>query len=206
MMRIVVFQQQGSGEAKIAGVRRHGRGIEIVRVFSVDEPGLPAMIDAPEEYVESDFEADLVLDFLRHPDLSDYLIDLCHRKKIPVIASGKKNPKAICPFTCCGLGRLAVAGAYGRQFGLPEVAMVLDGQQRISEVTVRRGAPCGATREAAPLLVGLTPDEARVRFAREIQYICKADPANFDPVSGKSQLHYAGEVHAAALKQAGDET
>jgi hypothetical protein len=198
-MRIVVFQQQGSGEAKIRGVRQHGRDIEIVRVFSVDAAGLPAMIDDPEQYISDDFEADLVLDFLRHPDLSDYLVDLCRQKKIPVIASGKKNPHAICPFTCCGLGWQDAAGAYGRQFGLPEVSVVLDEDQRIVEVTVHRGAPCGATWDTTPLLIGLTLDEARVRWAREIQYICKADPANFDPVSGKSQLHYAGKVHSAAL-------
>ena len=28
------------------------------------------------------------------------------------------------------------------------------------------------------------------------------DPSGFDPISGKSPLHYAGDVHAAALKKA----
>ena len=39
-------------------------------------------------------------------------------------------------------------------------------------------------------------------LAREVQYICYADPSAFDPISGKSPLHYAGAVHAAALKKA----
>ena len=35
-----------------------------------------------------------------------------------------------------------------------------------------------------------------------MQYLCVADPSSFDPISGKSALHYAGKVHAAALKKA----
>ena len=34
--------------------------------------------------------ADLVLDFLKHPDLSNDLIAMCGERKIPVVASGKK--------------------------------------------------------------------------------------------------------------------
>ena len=45
-------------------------------------------------------------------------------------------------------------------------------------------------------------EEAAVTFAREVQYLCVADPSAFDPISGKSSLHYAGDVHAAALKKA----
>jgi hypothetical protein len=51
-------------------------------------------------------------------------------------------------------------------------------------------------------VIGLPLDEAISTLAREVQYICYADPSAFDPISGKSPLHYAGDVHAAALKKA----
>jgi type I restriction-modification system DNA methylase subunit len=41
---------------------------------------------------------------------------------MPVIASGQNIPGAICPFTCCGLGRRKSLGAYGEQFGLQETS------------------------------------------------------------------------------------
>jgi hypothetical protein len=48
----------------------------------------------------------------------------------------------------------------------------------------------------------MTPEEALPTIARQAQYLCVADPAAFDPVSGKSALHHAGHVHAAALEKA----
>ena len=36
-------------------------------------------------------EADLVLDFTKHPDLSHDLALMCRKRNIPVVASGKKT-------------------------------------------------------------------------------------------------------------------
>ncbi len=200
LTRIAIFEQDGSGQKKIAGIRQYGRNIEISRIISISAT-FPQIIDYPEEYIEHDFSADLILDFLRHPDLSDYLALICREKGIPVIASGKKTPYAITPFTCCGLGRLPGLGAYGEQFGVPEFAVtVRDG--RIDSLVVRRGASCGATWEVVPRIVGLPVDKALSAIGREVQYRCLADPSRFDPISGESALHYAGKVHNAALKKA----
>ncbi len=67
---------------------------------------------------------------------------------------------------------------------------------------VLRGAPCGATWEAAPRVIGLAPDEAAVRIGLEVQYLCVADPANWDPLYGKSPVHFAGTVHQKAFLKA----
>jgi hypothetical protein len=84
---------------------------------------------------------------------------------------------------------------------LPEYSVeVLD--DRIASIEVKRGAPCGATWDVLARVIGLPLDEAVSTLAREVQYICYADPSAFDPISGKSPLHYAGEVHAAALRKA----
>jgi len=199
-MKITVFEQNGSGWHKISGIRRYGTGIDINEVFSIDV-FLPDFVDDPEEYITSSFAADLVLDYLTHPDLSYYLVSECVRKKIPVISSGKKNEHALTPFTCCGLGRHRHLGTYGEQFGFPEYRIELDGT-RIAALKVIRGAPCGASWEILSKVVGRNIEEAMSLLPREIQYRCSANPGRFDPVSGKSPVHYAGYVHRAALKKA----
>jgi hypothetical protein len=73
---------------------------------------------------------------------------------------------------------------------------------RIATVEVLRGAPCGATWDAALRIVGLPADQAVVRIGLETQFFCTADPSNWDPLYGKSPVHFAGEVHKAALARA----
>lgn len=198
--RLVIFQEKGSGEKKLAGLRRFGRGLVITTVFDITAP-LPPFIDSPEEFITTDFTGDLVLSFLKHPDLLDYLAGLCLAKQIPLIASGKKCENAITPFTCCGLVRMQGLGAYGEQFGFPELHIEGVGG-RIGRIEVLRGASCGATWLAAERVIGLSVEEALTTYPREVQYLCVADPSAFDPISGKSSVHYAGHVHAAALKKA----
>jgi len=36
----------------------------------------------------------------------------------------------------------------------------------------------------------------------EVQFFCSADPAGWDPIYGKSPVHFAGHIHDAALKKA----
>jgi hypothetical protein len=99
MFKIVVFEEHGSGEKKIQGITRHGTGLDIVRRYNIEE-SLPVIVDEPEAYIPEDFgDCDLVLDFLKHPDLSAHLAQVCRKKKIPVIASGRKHADAITPFT-----------------------------------------------------------------------------------------------------------
>ena len=198
--RLVVFEEAGLGKYKVAGIEFYGRNITIERIYNIP-PGLSGIIDEPEKFIPDDFKGDLILNFLRHPDLSEYLVKICKTKGIPVIASGQHIPGAICPFTCCGLRRKKDLGAYGEQFGLPEYDVeIKDGH--ITGLHVRRGASCGATWQVIPRMIEVPVDEALSTIGREIQYLCKADPSAFDPVSGKSPLHFAGKVHMTALKKA----
>jgi hypothetical protein len=79
---------------------------------------------------------------------------------------------------------------------------VLTSGGRISELRVVRGAPCGATWDAAERVRGLPLEEAIVRIGLETQFFCTADPAGWDPMYGKSPVHFAGDLHSAALKKA----
>jgi len=61
-----------------------------INIISIDVP-LPSVIDNAYEYLPDKIEADLVLDFTKHPDLSHDLAVMCRKLNIPVIASGKKT-------------------------------------------------------------------------------------------------------------------
>jgi hypothetical protein len=87
--KILVFQQNGSGESKIAGVRKYGGNRIVLEIISIDDTLLP-LVEDTSAYLPREIKADLVLDFLKHPDLSHDLADLCRNQVIPLIASGKK--------------------------------------------------------------------------------------------------------------------
>lgn len=87
--KIIVFQQNGSGESKVKGIRKYGKKLFTLDLISIDLP-LPPILDDTGEYLPPDIRADLVLDFFKHPDLSHDLALACQQKKIPLIASGKK--------------------------------------------------------------------------------------------------------------------
>ncbi len=87
--KIIVFQQNGSGEKKIEGIRRYAGNLFTLDIISIDT-SLPPVLDDTREYLPQDIQADLVLDFLTHKDLSHDLAVLCRDRNIPVVASGKK--------------------------------------------------------------------------------------------------------------------
>jgi len=87
--KILVFQQNGSGESKIAGVRKYGGNRIVLEVISINDT-LPPLVEDTSAYLPRKLKADVVLDFLKHPDLSHDLAALCRNQVIPLIASGKK--------------------------------------------------------------------------------------------------------------------
>ena len=198
-LKILVFQQNGRGESKVKGIQRYGKNQFDVTLITIEQP-LPPVVDDASEYLPDTIEADLVLDFLKHPDLSHDLALMCRRLAIPIVASGKKTAVdgTHTPPVCCALARHPELGPYSRCFGAPEFDVtVKDG--KINEVTVRRGAPCGATWEAASRMKGYSIEEAPVRMGLDTQFFCTADPSNWDPIWGKSPVHLAADLHRAAL-------
>ncbi len=200
---ISIFQQTGIGEQKIKGLLEYGQHITIAQIITLPT-ALPDFIEDPEDYFSEAITGNIVLSFIKHPDLADYLVSLCNTLAIPVVASGPRTIQgAFSPITCCGLPATDELGAYGTQFGMPEYTVKLseDGNV-ITGLVVTRGASCGATWLVLPKLIGQTKARALEIIAREVQYHCQADPSAFDPVSGKSPLHFAGNVHTRALTKA----
>jgi hypothetical protein len=87
--RLLVFQQNQSAQRKIEGIQKYGENLFTIDIFSIDQP-LPPIIDNTDDYLPKKIEADMVLDFLNHPDLSHDLAQRCRQLKVPVVASGKK--------------------------------------------------------------------------------------------------------------------
>ncbi len=202
VQKLLVFQQNGRGENKIRGIRAHGERLFELEIISIENPA-PAVLDDSSDYLPADFHADLVLDYLKHPDLSHDLAVMCQNRGIPLVASGKKIrvQGAFTPPICCALPRDRRLGCYGDRFGAPEFDIGVKGE-RIRKITVLRGAPCGASREAATRLAGSPVQDAAVRMGLEFQFFCTADPSGWDPMYGKSPVHLAAEIHRAALYRA----
>jgi hypothetical protein len=92
-------------------------------------------------------------------------------------------------------------GNYGERFGAPEYEVeVKDGV--ISQVRVVRGAPCGASWEVVNRLIGVEVDDCPRKIGLDTQFYCFADPAGWDPIHGKSPVHFAGRIHSKALADA----
>ena len=70
----------------------------------------------------------------------------------------------------------------------------------IANIKVLRGAPCGATWNAAKKIKNMPIKKALTRFGLEVQFFCTADPGSWDPLWGKSPVHVAANIHTAALK------
>ncbi len=201
MQKITVFQQNGSGKSKIAGIKRFGKGIIDLEIIDIDRQ-LPDVIDDSSDYLPDSIDADLVLDYFKHPDLSYDLAVLCEKLGLPIVASGKKNgqAKAMTPSTCCMLPKHEILGDYGKLFGAPELDVKVNGGY-VEKVEVIRGAPCGATWDAAEKIQGLSIEDAAVRLGLEVQFFCTADPASWDPITGKSPVHIAADIHTAAFNR-----
>ncbi len=202
MQKILVFQQNGSGKTKIHGINKFSEKQFIIETFDIDVP-LPPVIDDTSPYLPKTIKADIVLDYLKHRDLSDDLSVLCKKLDIPMIASGKKitTGDAICPPVCCALSRQSRIGDYGKAFGTPEIEVIVE-KDMIAQIKVLKGAPCGATWNAANKIKNMPIEKALTRFGLEVQFFCSADPASWDPLWGKSPVHLAADIHSAVLKAA----
>jgi len=73
---------------------------------------------------------------------------------------------------------------------------------KIADVRVVRGASCAASWEAARRIIGTPVEDAARKMGIEAQFFCSANPAGWDPIHGKSPVHFAGRVHAKAIADA----
>jgi hypothetical protein len=202
IQKILVFQQNGSGENKVRGIEFFGKERFQIEKISISND-LPPVVDDTRPFLPEKIEADLVIDYLKHPDLSYDLAKICKNNGITEVATRKKikNNWVYTPPICCALARHDKLGEYGMLFGLPEFDVeIVDG--KLVNISVSRGAPCGATWDAAKKVIGMERETALKQIGLETQYLCKADPSDWDPLWGKSPVHLAADLHSNALLRA----
>lgn len=51
-------------------------------------------------------------------------------------------------------------------------------------------------------MVGLPVEDGPRRIGLDTQFFCIADPAGWDPIHGRSPVHFAGKAHDKALSRA----
>lgn len=51
-------------------------------------------------------------------------------------------------------------------------------------------------------MLGVDIGDAPRKIGLDTQFFCFADPAGWDPIHGKSPVHFAGKVHSKALADA----
>jgi hypothetical protein len=103
------------------------------------------------------------------------------------------------------LARPVGLGSYGECFGQPLFRVEVT-QTQLRRLEVVRGAPCGATWALPQRLEGMPVTTALEKIGLATQFFCVADPAGWDPISGRqgdrSPVHLAGELHRAAFIKA----
>lgn len=72
----------------------------------------------------------------------------------------------------------------------------------VINIRVVRGASCAASWDAAQKIIGTPVDDAARKMGIESQFFCFANPAGWDPIYGKSPVHFAGKIHAKAIASA----
>jgi hypothetical protein len=192
------------------------------QVVSAEVPQqLPGFIEDPGEFVKGlsldpkVFEADLLILYTFHPDLTPEIVRLAgaHGVKAVIIPGGigragsigelekiaeKYNIHIEVDEICCTLEECGVPAVdeFAKRLGRPELEVETSGG-RISNVKVLRGSPCGSTWHSAQGLVGKTVEEAPSLAGLLCQqYPCRA-------VRGTpGGIHTSGDLHKDAMERA----
>jgi thymidylate synthase len=192
------------------------------QTVSVDVPEvLPGFIEDPEEFVKElnldpkIFQADLLILYTFHPDLTPEIVRLAGRGgiKAVIIPGGIGRAGSIGELEkiaeeysihievdeiCCTLEECGnpTIDEFAKRLGKPELEVETK-NGRISNVRVLRGSPCGATWHAAAGVVGKTVDEASSMTGLFCQqYPCRAVRG------GPGGIHTSGDLHKDAMERA----
>ncbi|BDZ71610.1 DUF166 domain-containing protein [Methanobacterium petrolearium] len=143
-------------------------------------------IDLPSETLAQLENADIIITYTLHPDLTLDLVDALHDKVEWIIVGawrgdGFKNQlekygNVTCPENMCDLSENGnpIFDEFVSKFGQPIVRVNCQGD-KVVDVKVLRCSPCGSTRFVAEEMVGEPTETLPVRAGLRIQhYPCRA--------------------------------
>ena len=189
------------------------------KVVSDDIPAnLPEFIEDPQLFLEKlnlnndVFNADTLITYSMHPDLTPEIAKLAGKGGVhALIVPGGASRAPVSELDeiskqygmyievddiCCTLKPNPAAPEFTSKFGSP-VLDIKTRDDKILDVNVIRGAPCGSTWKMAEKLIGTSVSDAPARAGLLIQqYPCRA-------VRGKlGGIHESAQIHKRAVEQA----
>ena len=192
------------------------------KILSVEIPGqLPDFIEDPSDYIaslrldKSIFPVDLLITYILHPDITPGIIRFAGENGVRavIIAGGegragyraelkkiseKFNMHIEIHDICCDIEKCGndVVDEFAAYFGRPRVRIIVK-NDRVSDIKVLRGAPCGSTWHMVHGLIGVSVDDAPAKAGLLVQqYPCRAQRGM------KGGIHKAAELHKIALETA----
>lgn len=184
MIKIAIVTDGPYGERAYATIKP-----EFETEFIVLEPpeGIFAdEVDIPEEELGKITDADLVITYILHPDLTLDLVDAIHQEVDWIIVGawrgeGFKNQlssygNVTCPENMCDLTENGnpTFDQFVAKFGRPVVRISCQGD-KVVDIEVERCSPCGSTQFVADQLKGESTDNLPIKAGLKIQhYPCRA--------------------------------
>ncbi|MCL2687713.1 MAG: hypothetical protein FWE58_04185 [Methanobrevibacter sp.] len=176
-------------------------------------------IELDESLIKKLSDFDLIISYIKQADMALELVEQLHKKVSCIIigiwkGEGFKNqllkyenvsvPEAICELE--DNKENPVFNEFTKKFGKPEIQINCQGE-KIAEIDVIRGSPCGATDFMAKDMIGKKIDNtesvAKEAGLRIQYYPCKAHELRLFP-SKNSHKQTASRLHHDAVKKALD--
>ncbi|KZX15157.1 hypothetical protein MBCUT_16970 [Methanobrevibacter cuticularis] len=158
-------------------------------------------------------EFDLIITYIKQVDMTLELVEKLHAKVSWIIigiwrGKGLKNQllkygNVSVPDTMCELenNNNPVYNEFSSKFGKPEIKINCQGE-RIADIEVLRGSPCGATKFIADELIGKDVKDSPIDAGLKVQhYPCKGHKLRLFS-DEESHKQVASQLHHDAVKKA----
>lgn len=190
-----------------------------LRVISAELPAcLPEFIDEPDEFLEElhidekVFNTEILVTYSLHPDLTPALARLAGRHGVrSLIVPGGASKAPVQELEriseeydmyievediCCTLSADPAICEFTDKLSRPLLEIIVS-EEKVDEVKVIRGAPCGSTWHMADGLKGTPLKEAPAKAGLLIQqYPCRAVRGNKGGIHESAQLHKDAVIRA----------
>jgi NAD-dependent dihydropyrimidine dehydrogenase PreA subunit len=219
-MKIFILSSGEYGSRIVNNIAAHGFAANIVGIHEFYED-LPEFIDDISEYIPKNIpECDLLISVGLFGDVNlviptialeskakSIIVPIHNPKQIPAGLQSEiegliENANIIFPKPFCSLKPQGdeYIDQFTEVFGKPELE--IQGETRLNEVKVLRGAPCGSTNYIAEKIVGIPLEEAEFEAGNKLHnYPCLAS-MNIDPLIGDTIMHLAGYKAKESVKTA----
>lgn len=224
-MKILAIVQGNYGRRMAETWQRSGPAGWEIKTLEITS-SLPPMIEDPSEFLPENCPAtDLLISLGEHPGVAELLPDIARGSNARAViapvdnrawlppglarqlerALAKKEVAVIFPTTFCALTEddsdNPLILTFARLFGRPEIEISVQ-NDRVHEVRVIRGAPCGCTDFVARELKGTKIMDAEEKSGiLHHNYPCLAT-MNMDPQLHDTLMHRAGYLTKEAVNRA----